>query len=267
MQVRQTHGSPLGPTLARGTHRAVVRDRRSIVHDEQEARARCYVHPRRYNPLPTRNSSKAGPGAVKPGRRSRPAPIHYCPAMAAFEMVVDKAQRLHGGIHGGLPDETEPQAAQLGGEGLRLGRRRRQITHSLGRRASTRLVPPYKCSQRNTLLAQASRGVCVRDGSDDLATVADDPCVREQPVDVGIVKAGDRLRVEPRKRVAEILAFSQDGKPGKAGLETFETELLEHPVIVADRQPPLVVMVSLVLGCRSSPATSGSAVLANYEIA
>src|SRR5208282_5928402 len=119
----------------------------------------------------------------------------------------------------------------------------------------------------NTLRGQANGRLRVRDGCGDFATMADNPGVIKQPGDVGVIETRDHARVEARKRPSEAFAFSQDSKPGKTGLEPFEAELLEHPLIVADRQPPFAVVVGLVLGCRRSPPTPGYTVFADNKVA
>ena len=53
-----------------------------------------------------------------------PRRCRYWSAVAPFQMVVDKAKRLHGCIHGGRPDEKETVAAKLAGESFRLSGRR-----------------------------------------------------------------------------------------------------------------------------------------------
>jgi len=84
----------------------------------------------------------------------------------------------------------------------------------------------------NTLLGEAHRRLRVGDGCNDLAAMADDPaspsnrrCRRHR---------NERLRGVKMRTPAEGFAFPQIVSQ-EAGLKTFETELLEHPVVVAYR--------------------------------
>jgi hypothetical protein len=49
-------------------------------------------------------------------------------------------------------------------------------------------------------------------------------------------------------------------------LEPLQAQLLENPVVVADRPAPFLVVVALVLGCRRTPRTSGKFVFSDHEV-
>src|SRR5207248_8477461 len=95
---------------------------------------------------------------------------------------------------------------------------------------------------------------CVGDRGLDLAAVADDPGVGEQPLDVGLAKARDALGIEPSKPMAESLALAQDRDPRETRLEPLETEALVQPALVAHRASPLLVVVGDVERIPRRPA-------------
>jgi hypothetical protein len=46
---------------------------------------------------------------------------------------------------------------------------------------------------------------------------------------------------------AECVTLAEDREPAQAGLEAFEAQLLEQPVIVGDGHAPLVVVIGAIL--------------------
>jgi len=122
-------------------------------------------------------------------------------------------------------------------------------------------------SERDALRAEPDGGLSVRDGGADLGSVPDDPRVSEEPIDVGVVEVGDDGRVERCEGPAEGVPLAQDRQPGQPALEPLETQFLEHPVVVADRPPPFLVVVALQFGCRRSPRTSEKLVFSDHEVA
>ena len=95
-------------------------------------------------------------------------------------------------------------------------------------------------------LAQRDRGLRVRDRRLDLAAMADDRGVRQQPLDVALAERGDTIGLEARECGPEALALAQDRQPGEAGLEALEAEPLVEAALVADRAAPLLVVVGVV---------------------
>jgi hypothetical protein len=59
-----------------------------------------------------------------------------------------------------------------------------------------RRVPPEQLLQRLATVTQGGRRARVRDRRLDLPAVADDPRVREQPLDVGLAERGDTVEAE-----------------------------------------------------------------------
>jgi hypothetical protein len=108
--------------------------------------------------------------------------------------------------------------------------------------------------QRRSRLAQRERRARVGDRSLDLAAVADDARIGEQPLDVAFVEARDARWVEAGERAPEVAALAQDRQPRQAGLEAFEAEPLVDPALVDDRPAPLLVVVALVQLVRGVPA-------------
>src|SRR5439155_1420619 len=86
----------------------------------------------------------------------------------------------------------------------------------------------------------------VGDGRLDLATVADDARVAEEPLDVTPAEVGHALDGEPGERRAEGLALAQDGEPGEPRLEPLQAQLLVEARVVVHGHPPLLVVVAEV---------------------
>src|SRR5581483_12465011 len=99
-------------------------------------------------------------------------------------------------------------------------------------------VLPHELVQRCAGVAQCEDALRVRDRRLDLAAVADDACVAEQPLDVALAEARDLLRNEVRERRAERLALAQDRDPREAGLEALEAEALVQAALVAHGAAP-----------------------------
>src|SRR5581483_10029911 len=142
--------------------------------------------------------------------------------------------------------ETFRERGRLGRRGEPVGLRRRDSV--LGRR-----IGPEELVQR-PLAAERDGRARVRDRRLDLAAVTDDAGVAEQPPDVPLAEAGDRVRVEPGERRAEGLPLAQDRQPGEARLEALEAEPLVQPALVAHRPPPLLVVVGVVRRVGGLPA-------------
>ena len=74
--------------------------------------------------------------------------------------------------------------------------------------------------------------------------MAHDTGIAQQPIDAAAVELRHLFRVEIGERPAEVRPFVQDGQPAEPGLEAFQAELLEDPLVVARGAPPLVVMIA-----------------------
>ena len=133
-------------------------------------------------------------------RRSRG--LDGVPHPAVGEVVVDDAAGLHGRVDGRRADEAEARPAQALRERRRLRRRRGPVGVGARRaRAARGRMRPEELVQRGARLAQRDRRPGVRDRRLDLAAVADDRGVGEQPLDVALAERGRRARGRsPRMR-------------------------------------------------------------------
>ena len=86
--------------------------------------------------------------------------------------------------------------------------------------------------------------------------MADDAGILQQALDVALAHVGDAGDVEAVEDFAEAVALPEDGDPGEAGLEAFEAELLEEPVVGGDRTAPFVVVVGDVERVGAGPGTA-----------
>ncbi len=102
-----------------------------------------YVH---VNPCTSFSFRFLGRIARRPtrGGGGRPVPTPPPADVAAGQVVVDQAERLHGRVHGGGAHEPEPAPAQLCDEGDRLGAGGGQVAHVCRDRPRRRLVAPHQ---------------------------------------------------------------------------------------------------------------------------
>src|SRR5690606_30254779 len=91
------------------------------------------------------------------------------------------------------------------------------------------LEAPEIGGKRAKLALQLHGEAGIVNGSNDLATMADNARILQQPLDIGLGHGGDPGNIEAMEDLAEPLALAQDGDPGQARLETFEADLLEQP--------------------------------------
>ena len=110
-------------------------------------------------------------------------------------------------------------------------------------------------------------GSGVRDRRVDLAAVAHDPGVVEQPQDVGVGELRDGDRVEGGEGRPERRTFAEDRQPGQAGLEGFEAEPLEQTVLVSNRPAPLLIVVVPIERVGQAPGAAGETVVPDDEAA
>ena len=128
-----------------------------------------------------------------------------------------------------------------------------------------RLKRPGVVGEAAALALDLQHARRVVDGRFDLAAMADDAGIGQQTFNVVPIEARHALRIEAGKRRAEVLALAQDGQPAQARLEAFEAELLEQAHVIADRPPPLVVVVVRVVGQVLLPGAAQHAVLAAQQ--
>ena len=168
--------------------------------------------------------------------------------MAAGEVIVDDPARLHGGIEGGRTDEAESRHAQGFCECGGLGNLGRDLAERSRRGPRRGRVGPKDLVQRRAPLPQEQRRPRIPDRRLDLPAMPDDRCVGQQPFDVPLVEPRDRLRVEAGEAGPEALALAKDRQPREPRLEALEAKPLVDATFVADRPPPLVVVVGRVEG-------------------
>ena len=113
--------------------------------------------------------------------------------------------------------------------------------------------------QRAEFHAQFEHALGVVDRGADLACVAHDAGIAQQALDVGLVKRRHPLGVELGEGAPEGLALVQDGEPGQARLEAFQTQFLEQPALVGDRPAPFVIVVVPVQRCGLAPRAARGA--------
>ena len=116
--------------------------------------------------------------------------------MAALEVVVDQAHRLHEGVDRRGPDEAPAAPLQVLRQRDRLGR----LARAARGRPPVGLEAPDVRGERALLLDQLDGAPGVVDRRLDLAAVADDPGVGEQALDVVVAEAGDRVGRSRRRR-------------------------------------------------------------------
>ncbi len=83
-----------------------------------------------------------------------------------------------------------------------------------------------------------------------------DSLIGEQTFDVVFGEAGDPVGVEVLERDPEGVALAQDRQPREPRLESLEAEALVDAALVADRPPPLVVVVGGVEGVAPAEAAN-----------
>lgn len=100
----------------------------------------------------------------------------------------------------------------------------------------------------------------VRDGRLDLRPIPNDARVGHKPFNVFRPKLGDQRRLKALEGLAKTRALAQDRYPGKAGLETFQRQLLEEGAVAVNRSSPLLVVIPTVGIAVADPGTAGDAV-------
>src|SRR5262245_32402544 len=142
----------------------------------------------------------------------RPRRFHPEPTVAPLEMVVDEPHRLHERVDRRRPHERPAAPPELLREGARLVRltqlpQRRARAPPWARRAR-RLEPPDERGERACLVDELLGPLRVVDRRLDLAAVADDRRVAEEPVDVARPEPRDPPEVEAGEGAPERLALA-----------------------------------------------------------
>src|SRR5262249_23736850 len=115
------------------------------------------------------------------------------------------------------------------------------------------LEAPEEGGERTCLGDQLDGAGGIVDGRFDLAAMADDAGIAEEPLDVPFAEARHLPGFEPGEGSAKILPFAEDRQPGKAGLESLEADLFEEPDVVVDRAAPFTVMIGAVVFRAAAP--------------
>src|SRR5262245_52634364 len=110
-------------------------------------------------------------------------------------------------------------------------------------RRRIRLPLPEVLRQRSEFLAQFDGALGVVDRRLDLAAMANDAFVAQQPADIASRVTRDAVDVEAGKRAAEVLPFPQDRDPAQARLKAFETDLLEQTRVVFHALTPFMIVI------------------------
>lgn len=114
--------------------------------------------------------------------------------------------------------------------------------------------------------AQREGGAGVADGGLDLAAMADDAGVLQEPLHVGLIEDGDRIGIETGKSVPEAFAPAQDRGPAQPRLEALQGEPFEHPALIAHRHAPLGVVVLAQVVVPRGPQRTVQSVLPRQQI-
>src|SRR5512132_1011725 len=124
--------------------------------------------------------------------------------VAAVEVVVHQAHRLHERVGGGWADERPAAAAQVLAHRLGLAAlaepHQGGIVEDRGPRTGVGFVPPHVRGEAAEFAAQLDAAAGIVDGRLDLGPVAHDPGVAEEPVDAPGIEARHRVDVEALER-------------------------------------------------------------------
>ena len=165
-------------------------------------------------------------------------------AIAIASVVHDHAGSLHQRVTNGRADERESgffQAfAHLDGD-RRHGRHFTAILEMIDYRRATDERP-----EKRHRIFQRQPGLSIASGGIEFETIADDPRIEHQFIDFRIAHLCHPLYVEAKHHFAITLSFAQHGDPGKPGLEPFEQKQLEQTLRIAQRRPPLLIVISHV---------------------
>lgn len=152
-------------------------------------------------------------------------------AVAIAGVVHDHARSLHQGVANGRADERETgffQALAHLYRGWRDGRDFAAILEMIDHRLATDERP-----EKRRRVLQRQPGLGITPGRVELETVADDPRIEHQLVDFRVAHLRHTLDIKTKHYLAIMLAFTQHGDPGKAGLEPFEQKQLEQTLRIA----------------------------------
>src|SRR4029079_4160044 len=111
--------------------------------------------------------------------------------------------------------------------------------------------------ERAEFALNLEEGLRIADRTVDLETIANNPWILEQPLNLGWREARHPRRIEIGECSPVVLALLEDRLPAQARLRTFEREELEERAVVVNRHPPLVIVVHDA-DWRSSPGAANT---------
>jgi len=179
-------------------------------------------------------------------------------------MVVDQPHRLHEGVDRGRSEKFPAAPLELPGKRSSFGRAgespERPEIDARGAARGIRLETPEKGGQRSGLgdeIAGASR---ILQHCGDLAAMADDAGIVQEPRDLRLTPAGQQGEVETGEGAAEMLPLGENGAPAQPGLEALQTELFEQPPIIGHGPSPFAIVIGFVEGIAHAPEAAAAAI-------
>src|SRR5579863_4804906 len=166
-------------------------------------------------------------------------------AKAAYDVIVDQADRLHEGVTDSGSDEVE--SALLEGLAYGVGFRSacRNLLHRLGRvdsrLAADELPDPGVEAAEFFLYLQKCLGIAYRRRNFEF--VADDAGIAQQTLDLAAVVARDARGIESVEGFAVVLALVQNRVPAQASLRAFKDEEFKERAVVVRRHAPFFIVI------------------------
>ena len=189
-----------------------------------------------------------------------------------FEVIVDQAHRLHERVDASSGPRTSSRvssgpstsAVDAAVVGIFISASRvtcggRSAAAGSNRQTYAASDPHSSCS--------SERALRVVDRRFDLAAMADDAFVFQQPRHVARAECRDRRWIEAGEGFPEVFALAQNRQPAEAGLESFEADLLEQPTVIRDRPSPFLVVILNVerIGARPPAACHATMIFAGLK--
>src|SRR5215217_2030612 len=250
--------APAMPGAEQGGRRRPIR-----LDPSSKGRPGTAITPKPIRPSrPALHGAETASDSVATSPRARAHDLWELSKLASLEVVVDQSGRLHQRVGGGRPDEAKAAPLQLLCHRLRFRRAHGHLVAARGRRGAVALrrEGPQERVEDLSSLVQGPRRDGVRDRGLDLAAVAHDPGVREEPLHVALPKGGDSLDVPIFEGAPEALALAQDRKPGKSRLKRLEDKHLEELTVAVHGAAPDAVVVLDVLRCSETPPAAQASV-------
>ena len=152
-------------------------------------------------------------------------------AVAIAGVIHDHARSLHQGVANGRANEGEAGLFQAFAHRHRLGRDGRDFGAILEMIDLCNAAD--KRPEKLDRVFQRQPGLGIAPGRVEFETIADDARIEHQIIDFGVAHLRHALHVKAIHHPAIVLAFAQNGDPGKPGLEPFEQKQLEQSLRIA----------------------------------